>query len=293
MSSELAEFIRAHRERVLPAEVGLPDHGRRRTPGLRREELATLAGISIDYLSRLEQGRNTSPSASVLNALAFALRLTDDEKQHLVLLALRDSRPAGCAARHVPSDQLAPSVEVVLRRLAPAPAVVLSPYADLLGWNSAWAALVAPLGMIDGVRPNLARYVFGHPKARSTYPHWSAMADEQVRQLRAAVTRWDSDPRLGGLVTELSDDPEFAERWSRHGVAEKRRGTKSLTHPSAGDLTIAYEVMLLGDLLDQRLIVWLPADAHTGAVFDRLPDTATVTTPPVQLRLVEGDAAVG
>ncbi|OHV41546.1 MULTISPECIES: helix-turn-helix domain-containing protein [Pseudofrankia] len=291
MASELAKFIRAHRERVLPAEVGLPTHGRRRTPGLRREELATLAGISIDYLSRLEQGRHVSPSASVLTALASALRLTPDERQHLVLLALRDGRSVPCAGVGVPADRITPSVELVLRRLAPSPAVVLSPYGDLLGWNTAWASLVAPLGMLDGPRPNLARYVFGHPAARAAYPDWSAAAAEQVRQLRAAVTRWDHDPRLAALVTELSAHPEFRARWSSHEVAEKRHGTKQLAHPGVGVLTIEYEVMLLGDLLDQRLIVWLAADAHTTAVFDGLPETPTVTTAPTRLRLVDGGAA--
>jgi transcriptional regulator with XRE-family HTH domain len=275
--TELADFLRARREQVKPADVGLPDSGRRRTPGLRREEVATLAGVSIDYLVRLEQGRDANPSPSVLAALAGALRLTEEERTHLGMLAARGHSPELCPTAVPPSAAVAPTVGALLDHLDPVPAFVLGPTNDVLGWNRTWAALVGPLGMLDGAPPNTIRYTFLDERARSTYPDWSGAADEQVRQLRAAATSWSWDAGYQDLVAELSAHDEFARRWSAHTLAAKVRGTKALRHPELGPLRFDYESLLAGERSEHRLITWLAADDATAA--------ALVPSAP-QLRVV-------
>src|SRR4051812_27173108 len=170
----VAEFLRARRDQLQPADVGLPDSGRRRTPGLRREEVATLAGISIDYLVRLEQGRDTRPSPSVITALADALRLDDDQRRELYMLAMISQTSELCPAPRPLARAVAPTVTALLKGLGTTPAFVAGPASDVLGWNDAWEQLVRPLGMLDGALPNLARHVFLHPDARNVYPDWIA-----------------------------------------------------------------------------------------------------------------------
>jgi transcriptional regulator with XRE-family HTH domain len=176
----VAEFLRARREQLKPGDVGLPDNGRRRTPGLRREEVATLAGVSIDYLVRLEQGRDTRPSPSVIAALADALRLDDEQRRQLYTLAVVSQSAELCPAARPLARAVSPTVTALLERLDPTPAFVVGPSNDVLAWNAAWEKLVRPLGMLDGELPNLARYVFLHPSARGVYRDWEAAADEQV-----------------------------------------------------------------------------------------------------------------
>jgi transcriptional regulator with XRE-family HTH domain len=221
----VAEFLRARREQLQPGEVGLPDSGRRRTPGLRREEVATLAGVSIDYLIRLEQGRDTRPSASVIAALADALRLDDDQRRQFSTLALMSQRAELCPGARPLTRHVAPTVMALLERLGPTPAFVAGPANDVLAWNDAWRLLVGPLGMLDGAVPNLARHVFLHPLARAVYPDWVGAADEQVSRLRTATARWGDDNDFVALVEELRTVPAFVERWSTFPATEKRRGT--------------------------------------------------------------------
>jgi transcriptional regulator with XRE-family HTH domain len=163
----VAEFLRARREQLQPADVGLPDNGRRRTPGLRREEVATLAGVSIDYLIRLEQGRDTRPSANVVAALAGALRLDDDDRRRLYTLAMLSQSQELCPSTQPLARSVAPTVSALLERLSPLPAFVVGPFSDVLAWNHEWESLVGPLGMFETDAPNLARHVFLHPAARS------------------------------------------------------------------------------------------------------------------------------
>ncbi|WP_261559015.1 helix-turn-helix transcriptional regulator [Frankia tisae] len=282
--AELATFLRARRGGLHPADVGLPDSGRRRTPGLRREEVAMLAGVSVDYLIRLEQGRDVNPSPSVLAALAKALCLTDDERQHLTTLADVGRHPKLCPLAAPVLGQVAPSVHQLLDSLSRTPAFVVGPASHLLAWNPAWEQIAAPLGMLDGTAPNLARHVFTHPRARAVYPDWSAAADEQVSRLRAAEPRWGVDRAFSSLLAELSPLPDFASRWSAHAVAEKHRGVKRLGHPSAGELRLAYEVLLLPDD-EQRLITWLPADQAATTPFRAALRDPFPAAPP-QLRIV-------
>jgi transcriptional regulator with XRE-family HTH domain len=280
--SELAAFLRARREQIRPADVGLPDSGRRRTPGLRREEVATLAGVSIDYLVRLEQGRDVHPSAEVLAALGDALQLSDDEKVHLKKLGMISANRAMCPAAQPMVTEVASTVMTLLQGLDPVPAFVLGPANDVLAWNPAWAALVAPLGLLDTDPPNFARYVFLDERARIAYPDWASSADDQASQLRAASVAWGEDAAFVALVGELRAAPEFARRWAAHPVSEKRRGVKRLVHPTLGELSLAFEVLLLPDG-DQRLVTWLPADDASAATL-----RGAVPVSPAQLRVVGG-----
>lgn len=256
----LAAFLRARRERLRPADVGLPDSGRRRTPGLRREELAVLAGVSVDYIVRLEQGRDTHPSGAVLGALADALRLSDDERVHLKRLAVLTSAPGLCPQGSAAPVEVPPTVRALVERLDPTPAFVIGAWFDLLAWNTAWGRLIAPIGLLDGDRPNLARFTFTDPRARTVYLDWAATADEQASALRSMALDRGDEPAFTELVDELRQVPAFAERWSCHLVVEKRRGTKRLQHPVVGEIRVAYEVLLPPDERDLRLITWLPAD---------------------------------
>jgi transcriptional regulator with XRE-family HTH domain len=294
--TDFATYLRACRERLRPADVGLPDHGRRRTPGLRREEVAALAGVSVDYLVRLEQGRDANPSASVLNALSDALRLSDEERMHLGKLAARGHAPELCPKSRSAEREVVATVRSLLDSLEPMPAFVLGPTGDVLAWNAAWERLVRPLGFLDDEEPNLAHYVFAHSRARTVYPDWDAAADEQVSRLRTASIRWGEDERFAALLAALQAIPEFASRWSAHGVGEKRRGTKRLVHPVHGEIELAYEVLLLPDDGEQRLITWQPADEAAAAALAAPAALAAAAAAeperpvsPARLRVV-GDA---
>ena len=163
---DLGGFLRGRREATSPADVGLPVGSRRRTPGLRRAELATLAGISVDYLTRIEQGRDTRPSAQILAALAHAMRLTEDDMQHLRTLAAISSTPELCPRGRPLAQLVRPTTVTMLEALEPNPAFVLNRLADVLAWNAAYWRVAGALGILDGQRPNIVRYTFADPRAR-------------------------------------------------------------------------------------------------------------------------------
>jgi transcriptional regulator with XRE-family HTH domain len=283
-STDLGGFLRARREALRPADVGLVDNGRRRTPGLRREEVAALAGVSIDYLTRIEQGRDVNPSASVLAALAAALRLGDEERTHVAKLAAIANSRELCPEATPLADEVSPGVRHLLDDLGSTPAFVVGPIADVIAWNASWERVVAPLGMLDDVPANLARYVFTHPRARDAYVDWDTAADEQVARLRAAEPRWGGEPAFVALLHELRAVDVFTSRWSTHPIAEKRRGSKHLAHPDVGNLHLAYEVLLLADD-DQQLVTWRAGDDVSGEWLARvLRDDRPVS--PAQLSVV-------
>jgi transcriptional regulator with XRE-family HTH domain len=280
----LAEFLRARREGLTPGEVGLPDSGRRRTPGLRREEVAALAGVSIDYLVRLEQGRDTHPSPSVLLALADALRLGDEERAHLVKLSAIGSSPELCPSFEPLATEVEPRVQLLLDRMGATPAFAKSPMFDILAVNATFEALARPLGILDGPAApgNLVRFTFTHPAARRVFPDWELLADGEVAALRAAEPRLSLDARFGELLAELEAVPAFAERWSAHHVARKAPHTKRVVHPAVGELRVDLEVLEVAGTDGLQVIVWLPADEATDAAIRR----ATVGEPA--LRVVGG-----
>ncbi len=268
IDGELGQFIRTRRESVSPADVGLPTTQRRRTPGLRRAELATLAGISVDYLVRLEQGRDRHPSAQVLAALADALRMNDDDLTHLRRLATVAQGTELCPTLRTPASTIRPSVQALLDGLEPAPAFVLNSIADVLAWTETYERLARPLGILDRQPPNLARYTLLDVRARTAYPDWGHVADEQVANLRANSR---PDPVTQGLIEELSAaGTEFTRRWECQLVATKRSGVKRIFHPEVGELRVAFETLQLPDVDDQRLVVYLPNDEATSAALDVL-----------------------
>lgn len=271
---ELAPFLRSRRERLTPGQVGLSSSGRRRTPGLRREELATLADVSVEYLERLEQGRDTNPSVAVLAALAEALRLSDDEKRHLATLAMKRHNAALCPRPRPAGDEPRPAVRALLDQLDPTPACLLGPIYNVVAWNNAWDAVLRPLEMLDEDRPNFIRYHFLNPAARQILADtdWAAAADELVGWLRSAQQDWGSDGEFRALVDDLCAVPEFARRWTSHPVAHRRSGVEHpgmICHPCAGPLRVTCEVLLVEDA-SQRLLAWLPDDEETKSAIAAL-----------------------
>jgi transcriptional regulator with XRE-family HTH domain len=239
--NEIREFLTSRRAKLKAADVGLPDYGIRRVPGLRREEVAVLAGVSVPYYTRLERGDLTGASDSVLDALARALQLDDAERAHLFDLA-RAAQPVGRPPRRRPVKQhVRASVQQVLEAMTGAAAHIGNERLDILGANALGRALY--LEMFDGQeRPNAARFVFLDPRAHDFYLDWDRIARDVVATLRSAAGRNPYDRELTDLVGELSTrSDEFRHRWGSHNVRTHGTGTKHYHHHVVGDLTLAYE----------------------------------------------------
>ncbi|HEX6416882.1 MAG TPA: helix-turn-helix transcriptional regulator [Acidimicrobiales bacterium] len=266
---ELGRFLRSRREATSPADVGLPIGPRRRTPGLRRAELATLAGVSVDYLVRLEQGRDRRPSPQVLMALADALRLGRDDRDHLRRLGTISLGPELCPELPPLAREVRPTVRTLLDMLEPAPAFVVNRLDDLLAWTQGYERLADPLGILDGDRPNLARYTFLDPRARDAYPDWDTVADEQVAHLQASC-RPDEGEGEALLAQLQAAGSAFTERWRAGLVTRLRAGTVRIAHPQVGELRVAFETLDLPDADEQRMVVYQPADKASASALDGL-----------------------
>lgn len=279
------EFLRSRREQLTPAEAGLRASGRRRTPGLRREELATLAGVSIDYLVRLEQGRDVNPSPEIVGALATALQLDGDESRYMFTLASLGASPhleQFCPAGPVLDPTVSPTVERLLQQLDPTPAFVVDPVGEVVTANPAWTTLMAPQGL--GPRHNLIRFHFLDPVARSVFPDWAALADDQVVRLRVACGQLKEEPVVVELLDELMQAPEFAERWAAHRVSRPGSSALRLQLPGLDELRLVAEVMdLIGH--DQQLVAWLPADDASEKVLGQALGVQLAVSP-AHLRVV-------
>jgi transcriptional regulator with XRE-family HTH domain len=248
--NRIGQFLRARRERVRPEDVGLPDFGRRRVPGLRREELATLAGVSADYYVRLEQGRERHPSEQVIDALARALQLDDDATAHLHDLARPAPRRRRSARR---TERVRPELLRLMEAWAHTPAMVTGRHLDVLAANPLATALHG--GFAAG--NNLVRSLFLDPAARERYPDWDAVAKDTVAALRASVGPDLDDAHLTDLVGELSLKSErFRTLWARHDVREKTHGTKRFVHPQVGELALHYETFAVAGSSGQVLSVY-------------------------------------
>ncbi|MFJ2834892.1 helix-turn-helix transcriptional regulator [Nocardia sp. NPDC087230] len=264
--SAFAELLVARRAELRPEEVGLPGGGRRRTPGLRREEVAVLAGVSADYLARLEQGRDSNPSMAVVDALATALRFNDTERAHFGWLALTSSAEARCpsTAFDPELDQVPAALRGVVDAMTPTPAFVLGPRANVLAWNNAWADLVGPIGLLDDPdQVNLAVWTFRHAQARVTVTDWARLADHLADQLARTRLRRPEDDRVAGIIAHLCAEPEFARRWQPHRLAEDVPTLLGFEHPVRG--TVTFTVQTLAAERDQQVVVWLPREAATRA----------------------------
>ncbi|GLZ11823.1 DNA-binding protein [Actinomadura sp. NBRC 104425] len=261
---ELGAFLRSRRARVKPADVGLPSGGRhRRVPGLRREELAQLAGVSVAYLTRLEQGRGNDVSFEVLDAIARALRLTDAEHAHLTHLVK-------CRRRHGDAppqrDRVRPALRDMLASLETVPAYVTGRRTDILAWNPMAAAVFGDWGRLPLCERNWARLVFLRPGHRRLFVDWEAVAADVVGALRLYAGCRPDDPRLAALVGDLSArSAEFCGLWARHDVRKSSHGVRRLRHPLAGDLALSFESFRLPDDDEQVLTVY-HAPAGSAAV---------------------------
>ena len=256
--TELGLFLRARRTQTSPDQVGLPaGTGLRRTPGLRREELATLAGISIDYYIRLERGKETRPSPSVLDALSRALHLDDQEHQHLRELAARAARYAP-EPPPPPSRTVRPHLKLLLETLRPAPAYIVSRSMDFLAFNPGGLALYAGLDDWPARQRNLARYMFLHPAARTLFPDWNTQVRGCVARLRAQAGTAPDAPDLTTLVGELLlKSPDFARLWERYEVTGRKPARKTFHHPQVGALTLHPQSLDLEGTPGQRLGVYV------------------------------------
>jgi transcriptional regulator with XRE-family HTH domain len=254
---ELGRFLRARRSHTSPQSAGLaPGPGVRRTPGLRREELATLAGISIDYYTRLERGKETRPSAAVVDALARALQLDDAEHQHLRDLTVRAARYAPRAAP-TPSRTVRPHLRLLLEAVRPNPAYLVSRSLDFLAHNPGGLALYAGIDEWPATRRNLARYLFLHPAAREIFPDWENQIRGCVARLRALAGTDPDAPDLTQLVGELLlKSPDFAGLWERYEVTGRKHTTKTFQHPQVGRITLGFQGMTLEGTPGQRMGIY-------------------------------------
>ncbi|MGY4773127.1 helix-turn-helix domain-containing protein [Kribbella sp. CWNU-51] len=259
---ELTEFLKSRRARVQPEDLGLKVFGgRRRVPGLRREELAQAAGVSADYYVRLEQGRTDNVSQEILDAVADVLGLTVDERKHLARLAKPVRRTT---RRRAATQRIRPGMQRLLDSMDDVPAFVLGRRMDVLGWNRLAAALIADFASLSPKERNVPRMVFLDPASRDFYPEWDAVAAESVDYLRMYAGRYPDDPELAELVGELSiHSPEFREHWARHDVKDKSFGTKVLHHQLVGEISVRYETLQLPGDPDQLLVTYTvePASA--------------------------------
>lgn len=258
--TELGACVRAWRERTTPADVGLPSGGRRRTAGLRREELATLAGVSVDYLVRLEQGRSANPSRQVVASLARALRLTEPERDHLYRLA--GHIPPG---PHQMPDHLTPGVQRLLDRLDAAVSVH-DPAWTILAWNPAWAALMGDPSAWSGRERNIAWRAFAGLPTRLVRTDDEARAFKRgtVADLRAVLGRYPRDPVLRGLISDLDRIEEFRTLWATAQVAENHSARKTIDHPEVGPLTLDCDVLTVAGS-DLRVIAYTAAPGSVDA----------------------------
>ncbi|MFD1536827.1 helix-turn-helix transcriptional regulator [Nonomuraea guangzhouensis] len=270
--NRLGDFLRARRELARPETHGMPAAGRRRTPGMRREEVAMLAGVSTDYYIRLEQGRDKHPSAQVLEALANALTLEEDAVAHLHELARPQPRRRRRAGR---PERVGPGLVRLLERWPDTPALVLGRYLDVLACNALGAALFGWLS-----DRNLVRSVFLDPQARDFYRDWQKVSQDCVASLRATAGADLDDPRLTDLVGELSlKSPDFSRLWARHEVRGKTAEFKRLRHPVVGELDLSYEALTVNSAPGQQLVVY---QAHPGSASEQaLSLLGSLTAPPV------------
>ncbi|WP_049559777.1 helix-turn-helix transcriptional regulator [Nonomuraea sp. SBT364] len=280
--ADLGEFLRSRRARLRPAELGLPAFGRRRVPGLRREELAQLAGVSAGYYTRLEQGQSPNASDAVLDAVARVLGLDDDERAHLYSLARPKPRRAHQFAE---PERVRPGVRVMIESFGEVPALVMGRFCDILCWNAmAHALLAGHLGFdapdAPAGRPNVAAMLFLDPHLRELYADWPGKARSTVADLRLIAGRYPGSAELAALVGELTmGSAEFAELWAAHPVSECDTGPRTYRHPTVGTMELSAEFMTLPNDEGQRVAVFNAAPGSTSAAALRLLATTLARHP--------------
>jgi transcriptional regulator with XRE-family HTH domain len=257
---ELADFLRSRRERIAPEQVGYPTSGRRRTPGLRREEVAQLAGVGVTWYTWLEQGRKINASPQVLDAVSRTLMLDRHERSHLFLLAGSPLTNAD-----VECNALHPAVRVLLDELAHVPAIVTNARKDVLAFNPMFDLLVEGISNIPWEDRNILWLVFTDPRWRERLLDWDEGAPRMVAQFRAAMADHMGDPAWKCLLQRLQGaSVEFAEMWKRHDVEGPETRTKRILHPAVGLLRLDYTYLWLGPSNGNRVVTYTPADDETA-----------------------------
>lgn len=266
-TQELAAFLRTRRERLDPHAFGLPARRQsRRTPGLRREEVAELAGVSVDYVVRLEQGRGLRPSADVVEALAGALRLAPAERAYLFDLAQQRPRNADPLA-----TAAAPPLARLVDDLSPLPAMLMNHRYDILAWNGEMARLLVDFGALPPAQRNSMWLCLMHPEVREFYVDRERVVREGIAHLRAAWAAHPEDRALTDLITEFTThDEEFARLWAERDVQVNGRGSKLIRHPEAGLMAVHFEVLMPLQDPDQRLVIYRAADEESRSALERL-----------------------
>jgi transcriptional regulator with XRE-family HTH domain len=287
-TNDIAEFLASRRAKITPEQAGLPTYGKRRVPGLRREEVASLAGVSVEYYRRLERGNVSGVSDSVLEALAAALQLDDAERAHLFDLA-RAANPIAPKRRRPMQQRIRPVVQQILDTIG-SPALVRNSRVDYLAANALGRALYAPLLESREQPANSARFTFLDPAAVDFYPDWDRVASDLVAHLRSEAGRNPYDRGLSDLVGELSTrSDEFRVRWAAHNVRFHQTGVKRIHHPVVGDLTLNYEAMDLA--ADAGLTMSVYAAEPGSASEQALDILASWTATPDQTDTTDtGDA---
>jgi transcriptional regulator with XRE-family HTH domain len=265
--AELADFLRKRRANLKPDEVGLPNGGRRRTPGLRREEVAHLAGVGTTWYTWLEQGRDVRASLDVLEALSRALRLTPAERTHLVLLG-RGEEPPPCKS----DERVSPTVRRLIENLGANPAFVMGRRWDYLAWNEAAIAIFGDLGAVPKPARNHVWMHFMDAARREMFPDWERSTRLIAAKFRADSARHIGDPEFERLIASLrKSSPEFCRAWKKHEVARSGEGRKTIVHPVVGTLVFEHAVFHPQDAPEQRLILYSPMpDEDTPAKLAQL-----------------------
>ncbi|MCU1466713.1 MAG: transcriptional regulator [Actinomycetia bacterium] len=272
--TELADFLRRRREAISPAEVGLHVGGRRRTPGLRREEVAQLAGVGVTWYTWLEQARAIRVSENVLEALTRALRLDSHERAHLFNLA-----GAPSTAAVVESDTLDPAVALLLHRFGSYPASVTNARYDILAYNPSYAALMGDIESLPFDQRNILWLMFTSARTRKLLVDWEHATRRCVAQFRASYADHMSEPAWRSMVKRLQDaSPEFGAYWEEHHVAAAANVVKQFRHPELGLLRFNATNMWLSQRVGNRMIVLTPADEATESAYPRL---AQMQPPPI------------
>jgi MmyB-like transcription regulator ligand binding domain/Helix-turn-helix domain len=260
---ELAEFLKTRRTRVRPEDLGLEPGPRRRVAGLRREELALLAGVSTDYYQRMEQGRDVRPSGQVLDAIARALRFTPEEARHLHNLAAAASTPMRPPPRYGPEE--VPPTTLRLLATMSGPALVAGRFLDVLAWNPLAGALLGDFTRLPVPERNLL-FLFLHPQADQTCPNRRATVAELTAMLRAQVAAEPGHPRAEELIARLTvSSAEFAQLWSRHDVGDATRGQMRVNHPLVGELNLDWDAYPMPGAPGPVLIVYTAPDGSPDA----------------------------
>ncbi|MGY4929359.1 helix-turn-helix transcriptional regulator [Streptomyces sp. 900105755] len=264
--TDLRDFLKTRRSRLAPEDIGLAADGRRRrVAGLRREEIAKAAGISVDYYTRMEQGRVTGASPEILNALASALRLTEEETEHMHRIAGSNSRRRRAAVQEE-AQVVRPVLKSMLDSLDGTPAVVMGRGMMVLAWNRAAAALLGDFASMAPEDRNIAKLTFLVPGSRALYANWGVCARENVAYLRLEAGRYPGDPVLTSVVGDLAvRSAEFRTLWAEHPVQDKTSGTKEFHHPIVGDLELSYETLRAADDPRQALVVYTPQAGTASA----------------------------